>query len=93
MLGTVVDGGADNGASCLVSMGCGMVFSAVNNALEFAGNTSAMIDVQIAVQAQGQCFSRTLFEGSHRGWQFTGSSLNGGLSWAKKRASWEKGGS
>ncbi len=30
---------------------------------------------------------------THRGWQFTGSSLNGGSSWVKKRASWEKGGS
>ena len=58
MLGTVVDGDADNGAGCLVSMGCGIPFGAVNIALEFAGNTSAIFDVQIAVQAQGQCFSR-----------------------------------
>ncbi len=63
MLGTVVDGGAGNGAGCLVSMGCGIAFGAVNNALEFAGNTSAIVDVQIAVQARGQCFSRALFAG------------------------------
>ena len=52
ILGTVVDGGAGNGAGCLVSMGCGMAFGAVNNALGFTGTTSAIVDVQVAVQAQ-----------------------------------------
>ena len=40
----LADVGPDNGADCLVSIGCGMAFGAVNKALGFAGNTSAMCD-------------------------------------------------
>ena len=40
----VADVGADIGAGCRVSIGCGIVFSAVNKFLELAGNTSVMFD-------------------------------------------------
>lgn len=49
MLGKVVDGGADDGAGCLVSMRCGIAFGAVNKVLGFAGNTFAMFKPKLSV--------------------------------------------
>ena len=68
MLGKVVDGGADDEAGCLVSIGSGITFGAVNKVLGFAGNTSAMFKPKLSVS------SRLLFPekeglsvcGSHR---------------------------
>lgn len=42
ILGKIADAGADISAGCLVSMGCGMAFGAVNKVLGFSGTTSAM---------------------------------------------------
>lgn len=52
MLGKVADGEADTGASCLVSMGCGIALGAVNKVVDFAGITSAMFDVPITAQCR-----------------------------------------
>ena len=45
----LADGGADTGAGCLVSMGCGTAFGGYNEVLGFGGNTSAIFDVSMAV--------------------------------------------
>ena len=50
LLDKVADAGADTGAGCLVSIGCGTAFGAVNKVLEFADNTSAMSDRPINPQ-------------------------------------------
>ena len=52
ILGKDADTGADTGAGCLVSMGCGIAFGAVLKILGSAGNTSVMFDVPINAQAQ-----------------------------------------
>lgn len=52
LLDELADAGADTGASCLVSIGCGMAFGAVNKVLGFDGNTSAMFHLPITVQVE-----------------------------------------
>lgn len=48
LLGKAVVAEAVTGAGCLVSMGCGMAFGAVNKVLGFAGNISAIFGVPIS---------------------------------------------
>ena len=60
LLDKLADAGADTGASCLVSIGCGMAFGAVNKVLGFDGNTSAMFDLPITVQVEVRSRTRAL---------------------------------
>lgn len=60
IFGEVADVGADTGAGCLVSMGCGRVFGRVDG-VRFGSSTSAILDVSIEGQPHIQCHNKTLF--------------------------------
>ena len=87
LLDKLADAGADTGTSCLVSIGCGMAFGAVNKLLGFDGNgnTSAMSDLPIMVQVEVRSRTWALLAEKaacwlRRGRIFTCLSLDAGLS-------------
>ena len=61
LLGKAVVAGADTEAGCLVSMGCGMAFGAVNKVLGFAGNISAIFAVLIVTKLRLNVAPRPLW--------------------------------
>ena len=61
LLNKAADAGAATGADCLVSIGCGMAFGAVNRVLGFDGSTSAIFGLTMNAQAEARCRSQTGF--------------------------------
>ena len=66
LLDKLADAGADTGASCLVSIGCGMAFGAVNKVFGFDGSTSAMFDLPITVSSGSSVSYSGSFDGAGR---------------------------